>query len=206
MGSIDTTALECVQEAMPHLRVCFLTSDGPALANARHVVRCWNSHYALLTSLRRCEDQLSMLGFADDEHCVQARAAIAAAEGRPCAPNQWTPRLKPEHARCTRSPFRQVGRVTARKAFHDRGNHSEIHLTEVELAVTVAVGVEVSFASSHVPALLAMIRQYASECAECNGTGTHGGEHGFEEQCDQCAEIRAPLAKGGPRPCKMSWV
>ncbi len=37
------------------------------------------------------------------------------------------------------------------------------------------------------------VRQWASECAECNGTGKLCGEIGFEEVCPQCEDIRAYL-------------
>lgn len=53
------------------------------------------------------------------------------------------------------------------------------------------------------PDLLALARQYASECADCNGTGsrtitTHPG--GIEvdnddQPCEACADIRAAIAK-----------
>lgn len=56
------------------------------------------------------------------------------------------------------------------------------------------------------PDLLALAQQYASECAECGGTGTVesfadliGGESVPErEPCDQCADIRAVIAKAQP--------
>jgi len=37
------------------------------------------------------------------------------------------------------------------------------------------------------------IHQLASECAECEGTGTLRGEHGFEESCPECDDIRTLL-------------
>lgn len=43
--------------------------------------------------------------------------------------------------------------------------------------------------------LLALARQYAGECGECDGTGKLSGEVGFEEACPDCAEIRALIAK-----------
>jgi len=58
------------------------------------------------------------------------------------------------------------------------------------------------------PELLALARSYASECAECNGTGTRHGTIGgdgygdrcaaladVEYDCEDCAEIRAVIAK-----------
>ncbi len=41
--------------------------------------------------------------------------------------------------------------------------------------------------------LRACVKQYASECAECDGTGKLRGEIGFEEVCPECEEIRALL-------------
>ena len=37
-----------------------------------------------------------------------------------------------------------IGKLVARRLFSTRGNHSEAHLSEVELAVAVATGVEVA--------------------------------------------------------------
>jgi hypothetical protein len=36
----------------------------------------------------------------------------------------------------------RIGSATARRAFEPRGNHSEIHLSELELASWVAAGVD----------------------------------------------------------------
>lgn len=50
------------------------------------------------------------------------------------------------------------------------------------------------------PALLALARQYASECGECDGKGTvaerdqHGG-YIDDKPCPDCADIRAVIAK-----------
>lgn len=41
------------------------------------------------------------------------------------------------------------------------------------------------------------LRQCASECAECEGTGKLRGEHGFEEVCPECADIRKLLHLAG---------
>jgi hypothetical protein len=55
------------------------------------------------------------------------------------------------------------------------------------------------------PDLLAMVKRYASECAECGGTGTkhvkwfNGGiENDGEAPCDECADVRALIAKASP--------
>lgn len=50
------------------------------------------------------------------------------------------------------------------------------------------------------PELLAMAKQYASECGECNGTGrdvtiTESGEYGLDVDCEACADIRALITK-----------
>lgn len=57
------------------------------------------------------------------------------------------------------------------------------------------------------PDLLALAHQYASECAECNGTGTADawednvpgditkGVHATTMDCEDCADIRAVIAK-----------
>lgn len=55
--------------------------------------------------------------------------------------------------------------------------------------------------------LLALAKQYASECAECNGTGRVqvatdciGGEVvPVTQGCDECADIRAAIAKAEGR-------
>lgn len=46
------------------------------------------------------------------------------------------------------------------------------------------------------PEMLALVRRYASECIECNGTGfrkTHPA--GATGDCFECADIRALIAK-----------
>jgi hypothetical protein len=48
--------------------------------------------------------------------------------------------------------------------------------------------------------LLKLAEQYLSECAECGGTGksvtlTETGEYGPDADCEQCADIRAVIAK-----------
>lgn len=56
------------------------------------------------------------------------------------------------------------------------------------------------------PDLYALAEQYASECAECNGTGlvsfkTWAGGIEFDnddQPCPDCADIRAVLAKAAP--------
>jgi len=61
------------------------------------------------------------------------------------------------------------------------------------------------------PDLLALARQYASECCECAGTGrvhvgaeyVDHGEFGLEEvpvddRCPDCIEIRSVIAKAAP--------
>ena len=35
-----------------------------------------------------------------------------------------------------------IGKVLARRLFHKRGNHSEVHLTEAELAAMLALAAE----------------------------------------------------------------
>jgi hypothetical protein len=39
-------------------------------------------------------------------------------------------------------PARTIGRIAARKLFHGRGNHSEVHLSEYELAAVIAASIE----------------------------------------------------------------
>lgn len=56
------------------------------------------------------------------------------------------------------------------------------------------------------PDLLALAQQFAKECAECDGTGlvsrkfyVEGIENDADDQpCDECADIRAVLAKVTP--------
>lgn len=51
------------------------------------------------------------------------------------------------------------------------------------------------------PDLLSIAQQYASECAECNGTGAlPSGEAGFIPACPDCADIRAAIARAGAAP------
>lgn len=52
------------------------------------------------------------------------------------------------------------------------------------------------------PELLAMVQQYASECAHCGGTGViqrtvviSGCEDERDDDCPDCADIRALIAK-----------
>lgn len=45
------------------------------------------------------------------------------------------------------------------------------------------------------PDLLALAKQYASECSECGGTGKCLDD----SSCEDCADIRAVIAKAGPR-------
>lgn len=52
--------------------------------------------------------------------------------------------------------------------------------------------------------LVAVVKQCASECAECDGTGTkhvrwyfEGIENDGERECKDCADIRAALAAVG---------
>jgi hypothetical protein len=45
------------------------------------------------------------------------------------------------------------------------------------------------------PDLLALARQYASECGECNGTGNSGNEVLGDEDCEACEDIRTVIAK-----------
>lgn len=42
------------------------------------------------------------------------------------------------------------------------------------------------------PALLALARQYASECGECSGSGVSQDTH---RDCESCADIRAVIAR-----------
>jgi hypothetical protein len=45
------------------------------------------------------------------------------------------------------------------------------------------------------PDLLALARQYASECATCSGTGNSGNFEVGDEHCGDCADIRAVIEK-----------
>jgi hypothetical protein len=53
------------------------------------------------------------------------------------------------------------------------------------------------------PELLALVERYASECGECGGTGralVYGpvSAPGESRDCEDCADIRAALAKVAP--------
>lgn len=51
------------------------------------------------------------------------------------------------------------------------------------------------------PDLLALVERYASECAECDGTGVDPRPTGSGSTyaCEQCADIRAAIAKATGR-------
>jgi len=53
------------------------------------------------------------------------------------------------------------------------------------------------------PELLAMVKRYASECADCDGTGLMefiGADQDiYEKECTQCADIRSLLARAEGR-------
>ena len=66
------------------------------------------------------------------------------APGERCAPAPLRGTLKSVAGLSDTS--RKVGEVVARKLFQARGNHSEIHLNEFELAATVAAGIETALA------------------------------------------------------------
>lgn len=48
------------------------------------------------------------------------------------------------------------------------------------------------------PDLLALAKQYASECAECDGTGREPYTDEFRE-CEECRDIRLVIAKAEGR-------
>lgn len=49
------------------------------------------------------------------------------------------------------------------------------------------------------PDLLALAKQYASECSGCDGNGTRMGPDLHTEPCQDCADIRAILNKAEGR-------
>lgn len=58
-------------------------------------------------------------------------------------------RLLDSLAKSLRPQARSIGEMTARTLFEGRGNRSEAHLTEYELAAAIATGVEVALLSAH---------------------------------------------------------
>src|SRR5690348_2314077 len=69
--------------------------------------------------------------------------------------------------------------------------------------VHIEPGNAVDLANAHLittaPDLLALAKQYASECSGCDGKGEWMGPDLHREPCEDCADIRAVIAKAEGR-------
>jgi hypothetical protein len=82
----------------------------------------------------------------------------------------------------------EIGQALARQVFAKRGNHSEAHLSEVELAACIALGVQRSAA----PDLSEALRDVMPLLAECDCI--HSDR---EAPLCPCRAARDALAKAG---------
>lgn len=74
---------------------------------------------------------------------------------------------------------RDAGVVTP---FVARDGHADLEISAADMALIAAA-----------PELLALAKQYASECGECDGDGYH--DDGERAPCPACADVRAVMAK-----------
>jgi hypothetical protein len=66
--------IHVVEAARPHMRICFMTSDGPSEANAAFIVKAVNNHTGLVYALDRCMIALKNRDRNDYEDAAYALA------------------------------------------------------------------------------------------------------------------------------------
>lgn len=134
---------------------------------------------------------------------------VAAVETVACPLCAWRHEVKPLDPRLNASTLASVfgPGIMLQNAINQRATETEraleAHLKTHTLVEWVSEVTRLRRIEATALDLLALARQYASECADCNGTGsrtitTHPG--GIEvdnddQPCEACADIRAAIAK-----------